>query len=325
MPKFKSPGFKTRQAQRVQAVFDKLDNAGIPMNSRAHRLMAVDAKSGIEPVINHAALRNPCNQIDLGLFGKAVMADFMKRPLFGMGLPDRFLRDPKEVEGMRRGAGIRHYRSDFDAYDHPPKPARWQDTFETPERYLAKLLKRGFKRLGSGAYSTVIGKPGSDKVVKICRRAESDGYPMFAAWAHANPSPYLPRIHSFKRHADWYVVVLDRMEQTVSATSREDGFREATNLLWEYTRNGGARREGAIRKAIMEAVFTSLPGIKDVLEALHKEFDGLAHFDMHDENWMLSKSGQLVLIDPLSGANSEKSKTKNERVSRIKALVRPAA
>lgn len=308
MAKFKSPGFKTRHRQ------------------------AMDAKFGIKPV-PVPTMKNPCNELDLGLFGRAVLADFMKRPpAFGMGRMGRFLRSNSELQALADGAkagrkaGVLRMRNDFEDYDHPPKPAHWSDTFKTPERFMSKLQKRGFKRLGSGAYSTVWGKPGSDKVIKVCRRAESDGYPMFAAWAHANPSPYLPRIHSFKRHADWYVVVLDRMEQTVSATSREEGLREATGMLWEYTRTGGGNRKaGVLRQAIMNAVFTSLPGIKEMLEALHDEFEGLAHFDMHDENWMLSKDGQLVLIDPLSGANSEKSKTKNDRISRIKAVVRPAA
>src|SRR5882672_10391646 len=66
--------------------------------------------------------------------------------------------------------------------------------------YISWLEKKGFKRLGAGAYSTVLGKDGSDKVIKVSRSL--DNWIDYIQWSAANgyAGNFAPRVYSWKRH-----------------------------------------------------------------------------------------------------------------------------
>lgn len=322
MAKFKEPGFMTRQVQRNEARFGQaiaphpttsMCRPNIPgplpkpkLGRIPSWLVAEVAKMPVMPRLTEMQMMavNPCRELNL--------AD----PIFQNRELAR--HKPKGIQAVNKW-------EDFDTH----KPRHFNSAFRTPENYMAKLKKHGFRCIGSGAYSAVFAKGDSKRVIKVCRRADTDAYPMFAEWAHKHPSPYLPVIHSFQRHErkggeGFYVVVLDRYKRTVDSTSHRDGWQDATRIIWDYAR-AEDEKPTALRTCIRQGVWTALPGMKEMIDAFKDEFEGIAHFDMHDGNWMVTETGQLVMIDPLSGATSDAATKRNKRVSRIKASVRLAA
>jgi len=102
--------------------------------------------------------------------------------------------------------------------------------FKCPFNFIHKLEKRGYKVLGRGAYSTVLGKEGSSRVIKVSRSL--DDWIDYIQWGAANgyAGNFVPRVYSWKRHErteknehaewcrtnDWSVAVVERMADTCS-------------------------------------------------------------------------------------------------------------
>ena len=61
------------------------------------------------------------------------------------------------------------------------KPAEYKSPFEGAYAFIHFLQKRGYKNLGSGAFSTVLGKEGSDRVLKVTR--SNDNWIDYIQWA----------------------------------------------------------------------------------------------------------------------------------------------
>ncbi|MBX9932557.1 MAG: hypothetical protein K2Y56_13610 [Methylobacterium sp.] len=281
MTKFKEPGFRSRIEQGRLARF------GVP------------EKGPEKPV----TMRQRPIRFDAEMMWKQMREMEVMQPWWLIGAP------PKAIRAVNRYSG---------PYDHPKPKARWSDLFKHDKDYRNRLTKRGFKVLGSGAFSTVYGKPGSNKVIKVCHAGDTDPWPLFAAWAHANPSPFVPLIYSFKRHKGFYVAVMERMEETVYGSDRSLGHSEATELFNNFVRN--STRETRVIRAVLDLY----PGIDQFLVAMMREFDGKARWDLHTGNWMLRKDGQLVVTDPISEGGS--SRAVASKVQRIKgSSVRIAA
>jgi hypothetical protein len=309
MARFKEPGFMTRQVQRNMARFGQpiapvattsMMKPNIPGPLKRPRL-------GVPPswLIRDIAapFRNPCREINLA-----------SDPFEQRGHMARMVRG---TVGPVKARPVNKWE-DYDTH----KPRGWRVCFRDSHRYTQRLQAHGYRALGSGFYSTVLGHKDSDKVIKICRNGGDDAYPMFAEWAYQNPSPYLPRIHSFKRHNGFYVVVLDKLAKTTGDSHPNEGWSLTTDMFESYCRGNEFK---GMRKTFLDAAFNELPGLKPVLDAFVKEFKGEAHFDMHANNWMLSSTGQLVMTDPLSGTSTETALARNNRVSRLRSALRPVA
>src|SRR5258705_4232165 len=72
--------------------------------------------------------------------------------------------------------------------------------FKCPFNFIERLEKRGYKVLGRGAYSTVLGKEGSNRVIKVSRSL--DDWIDYIQWGAANgyAGNFVPRVYSWKRH-----------------------------------------------------------------------------------------------------------------------------
>lgn len=301
MARFQEPGFMTRQVQRNEARFGQA-------------IAPHPTTSMMKPNIPGPLPRPRLGGLPSWMI-KDMVRPFAPNPCMELNGLHRELCD---IVPAPRKVRAKNTWEDFDTH----KPQGFRTLFRDSNCYVQRLKARGWKALGSGFYSTVMGKPGSDKVIKICRNGGDDAYPMFAAWAHENPSPFLPRIHAFKRHQGFYVTVLDRLEKTVGHTHPNEGWSQTTDMLQSYCRGNEFK---GMRKVMLDAVFAQLPGLKEVVDAFAKEFRGQASFDMHDNNWMLSATGQLVMTDPLAGTSTDRATERNSRVSRIKAAMRLAA
>src|SRR5882672_8899390 len=100
--------------------------------------------------------------------------------------------------------------------------------FKCPFNFIHKLEKRGYTVLGRGAYSTVLGKKDSDRVIKVSRSL--DDWIDYVQWGAKNgyAGNFVPRVYSWKRYSrygehpkdeyerttDWSVAVVERMKAT---------------------------------------------------------------------------------------------------------------
>src|SRR5438105_2456974 len=86
-----------------------------------------------------------------------------------------------------------------------------------------RLIKRGYQEIGSGYFSVVLAKPGSDKVIKICNTP--DRSLDFVIWAakHGYAGSLAPRVYSYKQYEDGtYTAVMERLGETASKRIRKD-------------------------------------------------------------------------------------------------------
>src|SRR5882724_9540774 len=172
--------------------------------------------------------------------------------------------------------------------------------FKCPFNFIDKLEKRGYKVLGRGAYSTVLGKEGSNKVIKVSRSL--DDWIDYVQWGAANgyAGNFVPRVYSWKRHtrpgekddfygrtADWSVAVVERMADTCSDHKHD------MSLLYSlyYPANSGNT---------MAAVY-----MEDLCPGSYKFFKELDknHFasDIGGKNMMIRADGSFCVTGPVRG------------------------
>lgn len=170
---------------------------------------------------------------------------------------------------------------------HHPGP------FENGEAFIKGLEKRGFVKLGGGYYSTVLGKPDSDRVIKVTR--EADGWIDYVHWAakKGEAGKFAPKVFSYKKikgkRNDFSVSIMERLEYTFYKAPQDHAMKIIPSLL-EYS------EDNPMAGRFMEVL---APGLKDYMSALKKQFKG--HLDLHAGNLMLRKDGSFVVIDPVSG------------------------
>jgi hypothetical protein len=180
--------------------------------------------------------------------------------------------------------------------------------------FANKLMKRGFKHIGSGAYSRVVAKDGSDKCIKVCRHAQSDGWVDYVLWANKNGygGTFAPKIYSYKwikckgSEGGFGVAVMERMKQTVSRAKRTEDAKFLP-ILFEY---GVYANDNA--KLLADLV---QPGIGNFIDDFRKEFGEDANFDLHTGNFMVREDGSFCVSDPLAGSSSSSYSTRYRRAA----------
>ncbi len=143
-------------------------------------------------------------------------------------------------------------------------------------RFLDRLSKRGYEKLGWGSYSSVWAKPNSSKVIKV--GVSYDSWLNYIEWAMKNGyvGNKAPRVDSFKLHNGYFTAVMERLHGL-----NRDNRNSIHNMT--YANSFVIRRVPAEWKT-----FTT---------DFTKEFGN--HNDLHDGNWMQRSNGELVLIDPI--------------------------
>lgn len=156
--------------------------------------------------------------------------------------------------------------------------------------FKEKLRKRGFQYLGSGAFSTVMGKPGSDRVIKL--NHGSDDWIDYVYWAAkaGYAGNFAPKVFSYKKMDGWRVMVMERLDSTINHLDSKHDMK-LVSVLADY----------AMSNNVMAAVFMDelAPGLTPFLRDMKKAFPR-AH-DYHGGNWMVQGDKRVVLCDPVSG------------------------
>lgn len=170
--------------------------------------------------------------------------------------------------------------------------------FLCPFNFINKLEKRGYKVLGRGAYSTVLGKEGSERVIKVSRSL--DDWIDYVQWGAKNgyAGNFVPRVYSWKRHSnltldwngyprDWSVAIVERMAETVHDNKLD------LSLLYNlyYPANSG----NVMAQVYMEDL---CPGsFKFFKELSENKFSS----DIAGKNMMIRKDGSFCVTDPTCG------------------------
>lgn len=153
--------------------------------------------------------------------------------------------------------------------------------------------KAGFKLLGDGNFSIVVkheAAPGY--VIKIVIR-DNDSAPAYMAWCRAHPGPHVPRIHHLQRQGRYVVAVLDELRQM--DTERTQIYDLYLDRYLERVNDHSANK---------------------VAQDIRKFFKDAADFDLHPANVMMDLNGELVITDPLSYSDSEKSRALRTGIER---------
>lgn len=169
---------------------------------------------------------------------------------------------------------------------------------EDGSAYIAALLKRGFREIGSGAYSTVLAKPGSDRVVKVLRR-DLDAWGEYVHWATTAgfAGSFAPKVYSFKLYSGFYVAIMERLGRCIDCHA-DEGIKTLFNLGSRYPWDVDQSKEA---KSLN-------PQFHHFMIEFRKRFEGY-NLDLHGGNWMTTENNsgdtRLVLVDPIaSQANS---------------------
>lgn len=158
--------------------------------------------------------------------------------------------------------------------------------------FIKALEKRGFKTLGSGAFSTVLGKDGSDRVIKVIRQA--DNWIDYIQWAakKGEAGKFAPKVYSYKqikgKKKDFSVAIMERLEYTFYKAPEDHALKILPELMYRANDNP------------MAASFSDIlaPGLRKYLEELNKDFNS---HDFHPGNLMIRKDGSFVISDPVAG------------------------
>jgi hypothetical protein len=197
-----------------------------------------------------------------------------------------------------------------------PKSRIWRDA----DHFIDKLQARGYQVLGRGCFSTVLAKPGSEKVIKV--NTQADNWPDFVLWAAkaGYAGTFAPRLFSLRYingvQQEFYVAVVERLDATVRDT-RNDRVRNLHSLLRNVLEAGRIERDRArADEQLIEADKMQPGAARFVLEfRLHAEKGGHGRLDLHNENWMYHQ-GRIVLVDPFCSGDRLSDSAKRRYRSR---------
>jgi hypothetical protein len=173
--------------------------------------------------------------------------------------------------------------------------------FKCPFNFIAKLENRGYEVLGRGAYSTVLGKKGHDRVIKVSRSL--DDWIDYVQWGAKNgyAGNFVPRVYSWKRHCrpataefcgernnDWSVAVVERMK----TTCHDEKHDMSLLLNLYYPANSGST---------MAALY-----MEDLCPGSYKFFHELVKNNFSSDigrgNVMVRADGSFCVTDPTCGS-----------------------
>lgn len=216
---------------------------------------------------------------------------------------DRF-RVRAKMKRLRKWA--KDYCKEVDDIERAKVLAR-KNAFKDFAGFMNALRGKGFEQLGSGYYSNVFAYPDSDKVVKILRRPDTDGWLDYVKWAadKGYAGTFAPQVFSYKlmgKKKDFAVAVMERLEDTVSKAGEQHDAHAITALLHP------AMNDNKMAAKLLDTVN---PGLAQFGKDLKVEFS--KNLDTHNGNFMLRKDGSFVITDPVAGFPSKVSKLRLRR------------
>lgn len=165
---------------------------------------------------------------------------------------------------------------------------RGTSVFTSSRLFANWLTKRGYKLLGSGAYSSVYAKEGQDRVIKV--QHGNDNWIDYCKWAAEKgfAGKFAPRVYSFKRFTNFAVAVMEKMDRTTN--DKKDDLALVESLLYPMARGN-----------LMARLYLDdlVPGSVPFFDGLFTDFKD--QLDLYGKNIMIRKDGSLCVTDPVCG------------------------
>lgn len=212
---------------------------------------------------------------------------------------DRF-RVRAKLKRMRKWA--KAFNGKMDEVERAKEKAR-KDAFKDAFSFVDALRGKGFEPLGSGYFSSVLGHPASDKVVKIIYTPERDGWLDYVKWAadKGYAGKFAPKVFSYKlikgRKEDFGVAVMERLKATVADTPPTDDAKAIAHLFIP------AMNSNPLATKLLDSVN---PGLAQFGKDLKVQFP--KSLDTHLGNMMVRKDGTFVVSDPVASIESKLAK-----------------
>lgn len=228
-----------------------------------------------------------------------------------------FLRSERLIEKIRRMAlstyeGDGKKKADVEKCfcDHCQRirrlvnPCSVASPFAGPTGYAAALKRKGFKKIGSGYYSMVFAKEGSNKVIKIGMRPLTDGWVRYVTWASKTgyAGGLAPKVYSYKyiktkkTEEPFYVAVMEKLEKEASQTKGEEPMAVMADLA-----PFAMRHDNDNARALADLM---VPGMAKFAVDFKEKFKDDS-FDLHGGNFMFRFDGSFVITDPISRVKEE--------------------
>lgn len=188
----------------------------------------------------------------------------------------------------------------LNSFEHVKR--EYKSRFESGYAFVHFLEKRGFTIIGSGAYSKILAKGDSKRVIKVCR--SPDMWIDYVLWANkaGYAGGFAPRIFSYKYFPGkdntngsknpFYVAIVERMEKTASRLDYSHGLSFIHSLFYL-----SIHHDNDNATAVIDLV---LPGIGKFANDFKGHF-GKNDLDLHGGNFMVRSDGTYALTDPLAG------------------------
>lgn len=169
------------------------------------------------------------------------------------------------------------------------------NTLVTQDDYTHVLQSLGYRRLGSGCFAEVFGKPKSNTVIKIGMINERDAYLDYLR-AIKPSNPHFPKIVSIQcfdvtgTHESYFVVEMERLIPFYRVSARDKRLNRL-GIIMEY---------GEVQFKNEE--YNQSHNVRQVSSVINK-LCKTHHYDGHTGNVMWRRRGrgyQLVVTDPVS-------------------------
>ena len=179
------------------------------------------------------------------------------------------------------------------------KPKGTGKTFDDGYCFRKALEKKGFVRLGGGNFSTVLGHPKSDRVIKITTNL-TDNWLDYVVWGTQKgyAGTFTPKVFSYKKIAgredEFAVAVMEKMEETLYRVDTRSDNAVVLGLFQLATDS-----KNLMAKCLLEEVS---PGLGTFSEDLRKTFR--RSLDLHGGNLMVRADGSVCITDPVANLST---------------------
>jgi hypothetical protein len=197
-----------------------------------------------------------------------------------------------------------------------PNSSTWRDG----DHFIRALWKRGFAEIGTGAFSSVLVKGNSKRVIKVSRKP--DVWLDYIVWATkegfaGNLAPMVYSYRIIKGTKDtFYVAVMERLKSTISDLHFGNPAEKTAHALKDFIEE---KRDSAGLNAERGA-----PGAIHFGVAFRSAFSKNL-YDLHRGNFMVRHDNSVVLTDPIAGRDTGPSPSTPKRMrSRDLASLRAA-
>lgn len=186
-----------------------------------------------------------------------------------------------------------------------------------------KLAGRGFRVLGRGSFSVVMGKPNCTRVIKLCDRG--DAWPDYVYWASVNgfagglaPKVWSIEIGEEQHHRYYnqaaYVAIVERLQPFCANTddTKRQAYYNLARLLWD-------RGKYALDPTARAGLDQYCPDWERFVTTFPYHLGGR---DFGGSNTMMRADGTFCVSDPLTSLEGKRSIPSRLRSSDLRSCTR---